>query len=188
MTRQRHRLRYQYIKTVQERFGCDNVFKYKPFKKRMDKKREETISKRISETVREDGFELLEYGKRELMKLRCLKCENEFDIRKKLYWKRKRYGRSICSCGVLKKGSNSEKKLYDFCVSHIPDFISNDREVLNGYEIDCYSPSLKLGIEFNGLFWHSEKKKSKDYHQHKIIMAENKGIQLVHVWEDDWVS
>jgi hypothetical protein len=53
-------------------------------------------------------------------------------------------------------------------------------------EIDIYLPDIKLGIEFNGIFWHSDKYKSKKYHLNKTNMAEDKGIKLIHIWEDDW--
>ena len=54
---------------------------------------------------------------------------------------------------------------------------------LNGKEIDIYSPNLKLGIEFNGNYWHSELYKFPNYHQEKSLLAKEKGIQLVHIWE-----
>jgi hypothetical protein len=34
-------------------------------------------------------------------------------------------------------------------------------------EIDIYLPELKLGFEFNGLYWHSNKFKEKNYHLNK---------------------
>jgi len=56
-----------------------------------------------------------------------------------------------------------------------------------GQEIDIYLPDLKLGIEFNGLYWHSEKQKNKSYHYDKLIFLKNKNINLITIWEDDWV-
>jgi hypothetical protein len=56
----------------------------------------------------------------------------------------------------------------------------------NGLEIDIYLPELKLGFEFNGLYWHSEKYKSKDYHRNKTDYFNELGIRIVHIWEDDW--
>lgn len=62
------------------------------------------------------------------------------------------------------------------------------RHVLpNRYEIDIYLPEYKIGIEFNGVYWHSEAaRRDKDYHAQKSALAHNAGIQLIHVWEDDW--
>ncbi len=49
--------------------------------------------------------------------------------------------------------------------------------------IDIYLPEHNLGIEINGLYWHSERFTDKAYHQEKSGMAENHGIQLLHFWE-----
>jgi len=68
------------------------------------------------------------------------------------------------------------------------EVISNSRELISPYEIDIYIPKLKLAIEFNGLYWHSELNKDKDYHYKKTKLCENIGVQLIHVWEDDWAS
>lgn len=53
-------------------------------------------------------------------------------------------------------------------------------------QIDIYCPEYKLAIEFNGLYWHSEKYRYKDYHLEKTMHCEAQGIQLIHIWEDEW--
>jgi hypothetical protein len=54
-------------------------------------------------------------------------------------------------------------------------------------EIDIYIPSLKVGIEFNGLHWHSEKYgKGRFYHLSKTDELKKKGIKLVQIFEDEW--
>ena len=56
----------------------------------------------------------------------------------------------------------------------------------DGKEIDLYIPSHRLGIEYNGVYWHSAEYKNKNYHQEKTLNAKKEGIDLIHVWEDDW--
>lgn len=58
----------------------------------------------------------------------------------------------------------------------------------DGREIDIYLPDFKIGIEFNGLYWHSDAFKGQEYHQKKSIDAMDRGIKLIHVWEDDWMN
>lgn len=62
------------------------------------------------------------------------------------------------------------------------------------YEIDIYLPDYNLGIEVNGLYWHSVEgmsshenyyKDPKLYHLQKTQAAERAGIQLIHLFEDD---
>ena len=47
-------------------------------------------------------------------------------------------------------------------------------------------PDLNLGFEFNGLYWHSNEFKEKDYHLNKTIFFKEKDIRIIHIFEDDW--
>lgn len=56
-----------------------------------------------------------------------------------------------------------------------------------GKEIDIYIPSLNLGIEYCGLYWHSEGNfKSRNYHYDKMKQANEQGIRLITIFEDEW--
>lgn len=63
-----------------------------------------------------------------------------------------------------------------------------DRTILDGKEIDIYIPEKKLGIEFNGCKWHTEwfAGKGKDYHISKLNKANEKGIKLIQIFEDEY--
>ena len=65
-------------------------------------------------------------------------------------------------------------------------YIENDRKILSSGEIDLYFPEHKIGIEFNGSYWHNEEKKDKKYHQNKSLEAEKRGIFLFHIFEYEW--
>jgi len=54
-------------------------------------------------------------------------------------------------------------------------------------ELDIYIPDLKLAFEFNGVYWHNEVNKDNNYHLNKTEECEKLGIQLIHIWEDDWL-
>ena len=41
-------------------------------------------------------------------------------------------------------------------------YITNDRSVIPPKELDIYIPSLKIAIECNGCYWHSDMKKTKN--------------------------
>lgn len=71
--------------------------------------------------------------------------------------------------------------------------IRNDRKVLSGKELDFIIPALKLAIEFNGDYWHSDEFmfanhgcSSTSYHAAKADAAKKSDLTLVHVWESDW--
>lgn len=54
------------------------------------------------------------------------------------------------------------------------------------HEIDIYLPDYKIGIEFNGNFWHSSTVRAHDYHIRKSKMAKAAGIRLIHIFEWEW--
>ena len=70
----------------------------------------------------------------------------------------------------------------------------NKRGLLSsGKEIDIYLPDYKVGIEFNGEYWHCDlHEKFQDhsgrshYHQDKSLEAEGQGIFLFHIFEHEW--
>ena len=65
-----------------------------------------------------------------------------------------------------------------------------DGEIIPNYrierqELDIYIPELSLGIEVNGLYWHSDKFKSSTYHVNKTKFFEERGIQVIQIFEDE---
>lgn len=64
-----------------------------------------------------------------------------------------------------------------------------NRTILKPYEIDLYVPSKNVGIEYNGLVWHSEKfKNDKNYHLRKLQMAAKAGVRLIQIFEDEFLN
>ena len=85
--------------------------------------------------------------------------------------------------------SKYEKELQDFLNENNIEFEPN-RQILIGKEIDILIPSLKLGIEFNGLKFHTEffGKKAHRYHLDKTVQCNEKGYKLIHIFEDEFVN
>ena len=84
--------------------------------------------------------------------------------------------------------SSFENEIAEFLTSLNLTFEQKNRAVLNGQEIDLYIPDKKIGIEFNGDFWHSSFYKEKNYHLNKSKLAKEKGIRLIHIWEHEWLE
>lgn len=88
--------------------------------------------------------------------------------------------------------SKSEESLFEFLrYIYSGEIIhhSESRKIISPYELDFYIPEKKIAIEFDGIFWHSELNggKDKNYHLKKTEMCEKKGIQLIHIFENEWV-
>lgn len=119
----------------------------------------------------------------------CDRCGKDVVLRHCLYYQRLHNNTDICTiCNpVAEEASGVENVLYD----GIREFykgtiIQHDRIVLNGKELDIYIPEKKLAIEFDGLYWHDERHKENAYHLKKTQECAKKGIQLIHIFEDEW--
>lgn len=90
-----------------------------------------------------------------------------------------------CPKCTPKNTSKAETEVYTFISEYIKAEQSN-KSILKKRELDIYIPSLKLAIEFNGLYWHSDKFVEDDYHLQKLKLCEEKGIKLIQIFEDEW--
>ena len=98
------------------------------------------------------------------------------------------HGHGCPKCGLIE--SRGENELYEYVCSLIgkKKVEHSNRTILDGYEIDIFIPDYKIGIEYNGLKWHSEKFRDRNYHLMKTELANKKGIKLIQIFEDEYFS
>lgn len=90
-------------------------------------------------------------------------------------------------CASLRTSSRAEDALADWVTSLGVTVVRNERQVLDGPEIDIYVPERRLGIEYNGSYWHRDQIiKNRRHHEYKVIAAERAGIRVVTIWDFDW--
>lgn len=97
----------------------------------------------------------------------------------------------VCHPSEIKYKSDQELDLLNYVQSiYTGNIISGDRRLINPYEIDILIPDLNIGIEYCGLYWHSEKSghKSWNYHQRKYTSALNKNTRLITLFSDEWLT
>jgi len=122
--------------------------------------------------------------------INCDKCGKDYEISKwNLHQRNKRGFHSSCTfCNPIGSmiTSSLESKIINFLdslgITH-----KRDRKTINPYEIDLFLPDKKLGIEINGIYWHSSTHKPKSYHLNKTELALLKGVRLIHIFEDEIV-
>lgn len=92
-------------------------------------------------------------------------------------------------CSGSSPVSEAEVLITEYIKSIEPsEVLSSNRSVI-GKELDIYIPNKKIAIEYNGLYWHAEKQgKDKTYHYNKWLACKEKGIQLIQIWEDEWIN
>uniref|UniRef100_A0A6M3KWD9 Putative Hef-like homing endonuclease n=1 Tax=viral metagenome TaxID=1070528 RepID=A0A6M3KWD9_9ZZZZ len=84
--------------------------------------------------------------------------------------------------------SRAEEELYNFIKSYYPEAISRNRTLISPYELDIYIPSKGVAIEYCGLYFHSEGMgKDKNYHLNKLKRCQEQGVQLITIFEDEWL-
>jgi len=122
--------------------------------------------------------------------LQCQFCGQQYEIYNNLFNYRVKQKSILCTkCNLTedKQTSGLEKDLSNF-VSSLEKIVTKDRSLLDGKEVDLLVPNKLLGIEFNGLYWHSELYIDKDYHLNKTLKANSKGFDLIHIFEDEWLE
>lgn len=68
------------------------------------------------------------------------------------------------------------------------EYVVNDRSLISPLEIDIYIPAHNLGIEVNGLWFHSAKYRERGYHEDKYQRCVSADIRLLQFWDLDVVE
>jgi hypothetical protein len=91
-----------------------------------------------------------------------------------------------CGKCEVSKVSQEETEVAQFLSNYVK-VECNNRDIIWPYEIDINIPDHNIAVEYNGLFWHSEKSgKPKNYHMIKTIKCSDLGIKLIHIFDDEW--
>ena len=67
--------------------------------------------------------------------------------------------------------------------------VQGSYKILGRKEIDLYFPDKNVALEFDGIYWHTEQfGRGKYYHLDKLNGCNKKGINLMHIFEDEWIE
>jgi len=186
------------MKTKQEKYGNQNYCNIEQIKKTNLKKygnenpaKNAVVRKKISNNLKKTFVQRYKekyniqidenYVPSTYNNVTCLKCGNSYQARI--------LNGQISRCIVCKplKYSNIEFEIGEYIESLGFEIQRSDRKILDGKEIDIYVPTLNLGIEVNGLYWHVEEcDKDKFYHYNKTKLANEKNVKLIQIFSDEW--
>lgn len=96
------------------------------------------------------------------------------------------FNKKVCATGGTSK---EEKEVVGWLKKFIDekDMVVGSYQIIYPLQLDIYLPQQKIGIEFNGTFYHCiERGIDLNYHLNKTKKCEEQGIKLIHIWEDDW--
>jgi len=157
--------------TMKKRYGNEIIYKSIYFKKKSKK----TIQERYGVDYIIQNPEIKE------------KIENTMITRygSKTFLTSNRY----IAMGINTNTSKTHYEIISFIKSfNITNIKINNRKIISPMELDIYLPDHNIAIEFDGLYWHSDKFKEKNYHINKTLQCEAKNIHLIHIFEDEWAN
>ena len=83
--------------------------------------------------------------------------------------------------------SNDETEIKEYIEQFHVKVEERQRNVIPPYEIDIFLPEINVGIEYNGIRWHTDKfKTDNNYHLKKTELCKSRGISLLHIFEDEY--
>lgn len=126
---------------------------------------------------------------KETVEIICNDCDNTCEVHKQLLYER--YKRNYIVCTICNPIGNTQRSGYEnevceFLKSINIEFITNKKLNNSKQEIDIFLPKYNIGIEMNGVYWHNELYKKSDYHLIKTNLCNEEGINLIHIFEDEW--
>ena len=179
------------IDTSIEKYGVHYPMLSDVFKEKSEKTKQEKYGKdnqNQNEEFRKDNFNIAKdhrYVKYLGNQVSLFKCDEGHYIELSHDVYSHRLPEYLCHICYPKGKSNNEIEMFKFInQNYNGEIIQSYRD---GKEIDVYLPGLKLGFEFNGLYYHSDKFKDKNYHINKTEYFKERGIRIIHIWEDDWL-
>ena len=141
--------------------------------------------------IEQMGYTFVNFVSENILTIRCNRCSSEFDISRQsinVHYRNKDFEFCHkCDYKQMTFRSKFEEDLLDYVKSiYEGDIETNVKYRFDGMECDIFIPELKIGIEANGVYWHTEQYKEKNSHIEKKKKLHEKGCSLIQIWDDDW--
>ena len=163
--------------TCLKRYGYDNY-------KHSDLYIKDIINNRLERY----DLDIISYKER-FFTINCPICKSQYNIETDLLYNRYKNGKIVCTiCNELgsKYSSSYEDEICEILDKYDISYQRNTNKIIHPYQLDIYIPNLKFAIEVNGIYWHNEIFKDKNYHLRKYNNCIDINICLIQIWEDDW--
>ena len=120
------------------------------------------------------------------VKIKCLKCGKEYI---NSYYNIS-LGHGKCpKCFPRNRPSQAENEIGEYIKELDIEIEKSCYSIIHPFQLDIIVPDKKIAIEYNGLYWHSEKfGRGNNYHIDKTNKCKEKGYRLIHIFEDEWFN
>lgn len=170
--------------TTKERYGSVCYTASEEGRKKFLKTRRSNMLEKFKYWISLKQLELLDekaYLDGELPRIKCLLCSTEFEAQSSTA--------AVVRCPICSKTRESREEFVLRELLNSKGFnFQRDTKVISPLELDMYEAKYRLGVEFNGLYWHSELYKDPDYHLDKLLKCHENGIQLIQIFENEWIN
>lgn len=95
-----------------------------------------------------------------------------------------------CTCSNYRGYSLIEEEIQKFIINNYGEDVKLKVRgmITSTYELDIFIKKLNLAIEVNGIYWHSENLgKYREYHLFKTNECLKQNIQLIHIFDNEWI-
>ncbi len=89
-------------------------------------------------------------------------------------------------CSTGRRISKGEDRIAEFIKSLYFEVQQSNRTILRPLELDIYIPEKKLAIEYNGVRYHNDQMKDRNYHYNKYRQCRDQGIRLIQIMDIIW--
>lgn len=180
-----------------ERYGTDHPMKVPHIKEKVIEKYKQAVWKRLNKKLQHygiqpvfdyDRFKTLSVKSRERLEFRCSVCGT-------LFLDHLDNGNIPVCPSCYGNFSKPEHIIVEFLKNTGLYFETNNRELIQPFELDFYIPQKNLAIEINGVYFHVfehliklrgfTEKQAKFYHRDKWKLAGEKGIKLLQFWDSE---
>lgn len=195
------------IKDVcQEKYQVDSVMQVPEFKKRQEESlfqkygvtsplRSDVLKKKAEETCIE-RYGVKNYASTEEYRIKytatCIKRYGKSHPMSNTEVKSRSLENRLEKYGTLIPNLGKTQKTMQEWLNSLGNFKFNpDLTILKEKEIDLYEPTLKIGVEYCGLYWHNEispEPRGRSYHYNKFLQCNKLGVKLFTIFEDEWLN
>lgn len=128
-----------------------------------------------------EDFEKFRSTQHSKLNFRCRDKKHEFE----LAWFNMQNHLNCRVCNAFR--SKAEREVFDWIGSqYTGQVLNNFKKIPNVFEVDIYLPELKIAIDYNGLFPHSELCREARYHIEKREELNGQGISFFQINGDEW--
>ena len=114
-------------------------------------------------------------------------CPKGHRYTKQIY--RRTSGEECPDCTKARGTSFPEQCFFYYIKKFYPDAMNRYREIFdNSMELDVYIPSIKTGIEYDGIFWHDKSAQAQAREEKKYRICRKNNVRLFRIKEGEFTG